>query len=121
MFIVVPVLKDFGYILENMKDIAVEMGVTNFNNLIVEGSYHFGGYAKTEEKLIKFIESFQLQYSVELDPIYSGKLFYAVSELAKCNYFKPTDKILIYHTGGLQGKKGFVERFPKYDYILSSE
>lgn len=117
-FLVVPVLKDNEYVVDNLKVLAKLEGVRNFENLEVLGTYHFGGYAKTNDLLINFIHSFTQKYGVELDPIYTGKVLFAVSQLAQNGYFKPSDKILVYHTGGLQGKIGFVERFPKYSYLL---
>lgn len=117
-FLVVPALKDYDYVLDNLKGVARTEGVKNFENLDVMGDYHFGGYAKTNDVLINFIHSFEREYGVELDPIYTGKVLYAVSQLSQNGYFKPSNKILVYHTGGLQGKIGFVERFPKYSYLL---
>ncbi len=117
-FLVVPVLKDYEYVLDNLQVMAKLEGAVNFENLEVLGNYHFGGYAKTNNQLINFIHSFAKEYGVELDPIYTGKVLFAVSQLSQNGYFKPSNKILVYHTGGLQGKIGFVERFPKYSYLL---
>jgi 1-aminocyclopropane-1-carboxylate deaminase len=117
-FLVIPVLKDYQYVLDNLKVVVGAEGVKNFENLEVLDNYHFGGYAKTNDVLINFIHSFEREYGVEIDPIYTGKVLYAVSHLSQNGYFNPNDKILVYHTGGLQGKIGFVERFPKYSYLL---
>ena len=47
----------------------------------------------------------------EVDPIYTGKLLYAIYEEIKIGFFKPGEKILAIHTGGLQGINGFNDRF----------
>lgn len=118
-FLVVPVLKDYEYVLDHLRGMVRAEGVNNFENLKVIGDYHFGGYAKTNDVLISFLHAFEREYGVELDPIYTGKVLFAVSQLSQNGFFKPNDRILVYHTGGLQGKIGFVERFPKYSYLLS--
>jgi len=67
--------------------------------------YHFGGYAKINAELKDFIHKFTLKYLIPLDPIYTAKVFYGVfNEIQKKSYPQGS-KILIIHTGGLQGVK----------------
>ena len=68
--------------------------------------YHFGGYGKVNEELIQFINQFYRQTQVPLDPVYTGKMFFGVIDLIQKNYFPDNSKILLIHTGGLQGIKG---------------
>ena len=68
--------------------------------------YHFGGYAKVSEELILFINDFYKKYKVPLDPIYTGKMLFGVMDLINKNYFPENSKILVIHTGGLQGITG---------------
>jgi 1-aminocyclopropane-1-carboxylate deaminase len=68
--------------------------------------YHFGGYAKISVELIQFINSFYKENSIPLDPIYTGKLVYGVIDLINNNYFPINSKILLIHTGGMQGVEG---------------
>lgn len=68
--------------------------------------YHFGGYAKVSEELILFINDFYQKYKVPLDPIYTGKMLFGVMYLINKNYFPENSKILVIHTGGLQGITG---------------
>lgn len=65
--------------------------------------YHFGGYAKTNDKLIQFINQFKNSYNIPLDPIYTGKMMYGIYDLISKGYFNKDAKILAIHTGGLQG------------------
>ncbi len=76
------------------------------NNWRINLAYHFGGFAKTNIELSEFIEDFQLKTTIPLEPIYTGKMMYAVYDLIKKNYFKPGERIIVLHTGGLQGKRG---------------
>jgi 1-aminocyclopropane-1-carboxylate deaminase/D-cysteine desulfhydrase-like pyridoxal-dependent ACC family enzyme len=42
-----------------------------------------------------------------LDFVYTAKLVYGVQDLASKGKFDPTSKILIIHSGGLQGNRSF--------------
>lgn len=68
--------------------------------------YHFGGYGKVTPQLIQFLNDFYAQYQIPLDPIYTGKMVFGVLDLIEKNYFKKGSKILLIHTGGLQGIRG---------------
>ena len=68
--------------------------------------YHFGGYGKINSDLITFINKFKKETEIPLDPIYTGKMLYGIIDMIKNNYFKSNAKILIIHTGGLQGIQG---------------
>lgn len=68
--------------------------------------YHFGGYGKVSEELIQFINQFFKQTQVLLDPVYTGKMVFGVMDLIQKNYFADNSKILLIHTGGLQGIQG---------------
>lgn len=69
-------------------------------------NYHFGGYAKVNADLIKFINKFKKDYKIPLDPVYTGKMMFGIFDLIKNNYFPKGSKILVIHTGGLQGIDG---------------
>ena len=68
--------------------------------------YHFGGYGKVNDELVQFINQFYKQTQVPLDPIYTGKMVFGVIDLIYKNYFPKNAKILLIHTGGLQGIEG---------------
>ena len=70
-------------------------------NLVTD--YHFGGYAKINDELKQFMKQFFKKYLISLDPVYTSKTFFGVIDLISKGYFKPDSKILIIHTGGLQG------------------
>ena len=75
--------------------------------------YHFGGYGKVTNELIEFINNFYKNTSIPLDPIYTGKLVYGVMDLINKNYFPKNSKILIIHTGGIQGIAGMNAKLKK--------
>jgi len=68
--------------------------------------YHFGGYGKINSALITFINQFKQETKIPLDPIYTGKMLFGIVDLIKKGYFLKGSKILVIHTGGLQGIKG---------------
>ena len=70
--------------------------------------YHFGGYAKLPAELRTFIRQFEADYSVLLDPIYTGKLLFGVLDLIEKGHFAPGSTVVAVHTGGLQAWEGFV-------------
>ncbi|MBJ7880232.1 pyridoxal-phosphate dependent enzyme [Gelidibacter salicanalis] len=68
--------------------------------------YHFGGYAKINTELISFMNQFKTDFDIPLDPVYTGKLMFGVMDLMRQGYFPEHSKILVIHTGGLQGVLG---------------
>jgi len=65
--------------------------------------YHFGGFAKYNNDLLLFIEKFLTQHAIELEQVYTGKMFYGLFDLIQQDHFEPGQKIVAIHTGGLQG------------------
>jgi 1-aminocyclopropane-1-carboxylate deaminase len=86
------------------KDIAKFVTKNNPWELIT--SYHFGGYGKISEPLLMFLNDFYQIHKIPLDPIYTGKMVFGVMDLIRNNYFPSNSKILLIHTGGLQGIEG---------------
>ena len=79
--------------------------VTN-SNWELQSDYHFGGYAKINAVLIRFINDFYKQTNIPLDPIYTGKMMFGIVDLINKGYFPKGAKIIAIHTGGLQGIEG---------------
>jgi 1-aminocyclopropane-1-carboxylate deaminase len=71
----------------------------------LQHAYHFGGYARKSPALIRFMNEFYAESGVATDFVYTGKLFYGLMDLATRNYFLPGSKILVIHSGGLQGNR----------------
>jgi 1-aminocyclopropane-1-carboxylate deaminase len=76
------------------------------DNWILNLDYHFGGYGKVTDELIAFINRFNDKNKIPLDPIYTGKMVFGVLDLINQGCFHDNSKILMIHTGGLQGIKG---------------
>ena len=77
----------------------------------LETNYHFGGYAKIDDNLIQFIRNFYNKHTIELEPVYTGKVMYGIDDMIRKNRFVSGDKIVVIHSGGLQGIRGIEKRF----------
>ena len=65
--------------------------------------YHFGGYAKYDEQLIAFMNEFKHEFNIQLEQVYTAKMFYGLFDLISKNHFQKGQTIVAVHTGGLQG------------------
>lgn len=83
----------------------------SYTNFSLQTDYHFGGYAKYKPSLIEFINQFKKDFQIQLDPIYTGKMFYGIFDLIEKGFFPDQSTIVAIHTGGLQGIEGFRQRF----------
>ena len=70
------------------------------SNWYIQSDYHFGGYAKVSQELVTFMNEFKRDFSIQLDPVYTAKMFYGIFEMIKNNNFPPNSTILAVHTGG---------------------
>jgi 1-aminocyclopropane-1-carboxylate deaminase len=67
--------------------------------------YHFGGYAKKSKTLFDFMNLLFSESGIPTDFVYTGKLFYSIVRVAAENFFPSGSRILVLHTGGLQGNQ----------------
>lgn len=101
----VPVLKGGGFLRDE-----IEKYFETCPPFQLHLDYHFGGYAKTQPELVNFIQTFSSSTGVLLDPVYTGKMLYALYDLIRKDYFHEGSKILAVHTGGLLGLLGMTKK-----------
>jgi 1-aminocyclopropane-1-carboxylate deaminase/D-cysteine desulfhydrase-like pyridoxal-dependent ACC family enzyme len=106
-----PALKNGGFLIKDIEKLLDQYSGKRYVNYLLNTDYHFGGYAKWDIQLIGFINRFYQKHDIGLDPVYTGKMLYGIYDLAEKGFFRRGSKILAIHTGGLQGIKGFNERF----------
>ena len=99
----IPVLKGITNMEERISHLTGYK--TMPGNLEWLGDYHFGGYAKRTEELIRFMNQCWQQYRLPLDFVYTAKMFFAVLDQIRNDHFPPGSNILCLHTGGLQGNR----------------
>ena len=88
------------YQIKNL--IAIQETAASFE---IKHDYHFGGYGKHPEALISFINNVYIDHDLPLDIIYTGKTFFAIKDMTEKKLFKPGSKVLMIHSGGLQGNR----------------
>lgn len=96
----IPVLKNAASLQSEIEGLLPPEGHNGFS--LIPG-YHFGGYAKQNDALLCFMNAFYSGTKIPTDFVYTGKAFFAALDLIAKNYFPADSKILLVHTGGLQG------------------
>lgn len=98
---VIPVLKGGGFLEEE---------IHKYTSLPfdIHTGYHFGGYAKASPELWSFIKTFCSSTGILIEPVYTGKMFFALHDLIASDRFMPGSRILAIHTGGLTGIHGML-------------
>jgi len=105
-FHAVPVFKNGGFIKDEIDKFLTSPASYNLHT-----DYHFGGYGKTDGHLIEFIKQFVASTGILIEPVYTGKMLYAIYDLAGKNYFKTGSRILAVHSGGIWGLLGMKHKF----------
>jgi len=81
----------------------IAMAGAGRGRLKVIHDFHFGGYAGTTPELFQFMNTLYAHSGIPTDFVYTAKLFYALFHLLKKEYFPGGSRILVVHSGGLQG------------------
>ena len=77
---------------------------TDKSNWSLTDAYCCGGYAKTTLELLQFMQQFEQQYDIPLEQVYTAKMMMGLLDLIRHHHFPAHTRILVIHTGGLQGK-----------------
>ena len=77
---------------------------TDRKNWSITDEFCFGGYAKKNETLLEFIQTFENDYSIPLEHIYTAKMLFGIFSMIRDGRITTAQNVLIIHTGGLQGK-----------------
>jgi 1-aminocyclopropane-1-carboxylate deaminase len=99
----VPVFKNGEFLQREISDWVEKYSGETFHHWSLLLNYHHGGYAKTSPELLDFIHGVRNDFGLPLDHVYTGKLLFAIFEEIKRGAFPRGSKILMIHTGGLQG------------------
>ena len=105
----IAVLKQQGY-LENSVQELLPSSHKEAKNWRILNDFHLGGYAKFSEQDADKIRAFNSIVGIDFEPVYSGKMILALLTLIESGYFPANHRIVILHTGGLQGLGGLIER-----------
>ncbi|GJD22077.1 probable 1-aminocyclopropane-1-carboxylate deaminase [Rivularia sp. IAM M-261] len=97
-----PVLKGGDFLKSDIEGLLGQYQETKNVSWELVCNYHFGGYAKVNDELLRFAREFEQEHNIPLDYVYTAKMFYGVMDLVKQGYFDRC-RVLLIHTGGLQG------------------
>lgn len=111
----ISVLKSADYLVGEVERLLPEPARSH-NNWQLLTDFHRGGYAKFNSLDAARILEFNYMTGVGFEPVYSGKMVLAFLDLLEQGYFAAGERIVLLHTGGMQGLGGMIERG-----ILSAE
>lgn len=102
----VPVFKNGGFIKDKIDKYLIAP-----NSYHIHTDYHFGGYGKVDETLINFVKQFVAETGILIEPVYTGKMLYALFDLAAKEHFSAGSRLLAIHSGGIWGLLGMKDKF----------
>lgn len=97
----IPVLKNEGSIENEINVLLIDKN----SPYTLLHQFHQGGYAKTNPKMIDFMNRLWDTEKIPTDIVYTSKLLFGVEQLIQENYFEKDASILVIHSGGLQGNR----------------
>lgn len=100
-FIGIAAIKNGDYLNQEIQQL-LPYPANNWQLLL---NYHHGGFAKSSPELLSFIAHFQQQHGIPIEPVYTGKLLFAIYDLLRQGYFQSGQRLVVLHTGGLQGNR----------------
>jgi 1-aminocyclopropane-1-carboxylate deaminase/D-cysteine desulfhydrase-like pyridoxal-dependent ACC family enzyme len=98
----VAVLKDQGYLDHEVQRLHLAFNSGTFDNWRIIRDFHGGGYAKSTLELEQFCVRFVAETHIPVEPVYTGKLFFAWEKLTESGFFPHESKVLLIHSGGLK-------------------
>ena len=100
----VSVLKNNFSAMDEIKELLSEVEI-NSKGFDIRFDFHLGGYAKKNALLFKAMNDFFSIHHVPTDFVYTGKLVHAFYQMLEAGSFKSGSKVLLIHSGGLQGNR----------------
>ncbi|WP_327036910.1 1-aminocyclopropane-1-carboxylate deaminase/D-cysteine desulfhydrase [Methylomarinum vadi] len=98
----IAALKGADFLYHDVAELLADAAHKNWSLAL---DYHFGGFAKSNMLLTEFIDRFERRHNIALDPVYTGKMLYALYDLIEHDHFSSGKRIIAIHTGGLQGRR----------------
>ncbi len=101
----VAALKNAGYLIPQIERWILQTTPNSqINRWELFTQYHGGGYAKNPADSEQRMTIFEQQFGIALEPIYTAKMVSAFYDQLQNRHIKPNSKIVLLHTGGLQGR-----------------
>jgi len=96
-----------SFLATEVNNLFKQFNLPQYDNWMINQDYHFNGYAKITDELKAFIHEMDEAHQLPLDPVYTAKTLFGLLAMIKEGMFPVGSEILMIHTGGLQGRKGF--------------
>ena len=105
----VSALKGGGFLYEDIRGLLQRASVSDPGGWRLALDDHEGGYAKITPELALEMARFTDQAGIELEPVYTGKAYLALLRALRRGELRAGQRILLIHTGGMQGARGMKE------------
>ncbi|MDE2427776.1 MAG: pyridoxal-phosphate dependent enzyme [Burkholderiales bacterium] len=105
----VAAFKNAGYLHQEIARLLQQADYPAYDNYQLLTEHHHGGYAKTSPALARFCQQFTDETGIPLEPVYTGKMLFALSQLWFAGAIPRQARVVAIHTGGLQGARGFTK------------
>lgn len=69
--------------------------------------HHCGGFSRASAPLREFMLAFEAAQGIRIEPVYTGKMLFALHQLFQWGDWDPDAPVIAVHTGGLQGRRGY--------------
>lgn len=103
----IAAVQNADYLRAKVIALLQEAGHPPYQNFDILHHCDHGGFGKTTPEFMQFCAAFEVETNIPIEPIYTGKMFFALHKLAEAGHFKHGARVIAIHTGGLQGKRGF--------------
>ncbi|WP_299196466.1 pyridoxal-phosphate dependent enzyme [uncultured Amphritea sp.] len=102
----VSVLKGGEFLYEDIRNLLADSGVVDPDGWSLTLDCHEGGYARVSTELAVAMRHFTELSGIGLEPVYTGKAFLALQRKLKRGELPPGTRVMLIHTGGMQGLRG---------------
>ncbi len=90
-----------------VRDLLCELSPNSHARWRILHQFHCGGFARVDPALREFMLAFEGIHAVQLEPVYTAKMLFAVHQLCARGEWYSAVPTLAIHTGGLQGRRGY--------------
>lgn len=96
----VSVLKAPGYMSRNVSQWLDPRSTSSEPAWRIDDDSHFGGYARSNPVLERFMSEFSGLHAIPLEHVYTGKLFWRLDQDISSGRIAPGTEVIALHTGG---------------------
>lgn len=103
----IAVLKGAGFLFDAVGAGLAAVDAAHCARWSIDLDQHGGGYARANPELLEFVADFAQRSGIPVEPVYTGKMLHALHRRIAAGGFARGARLLVLHTGGLQGLRGF--------------